>query len=1328
MRNHLSIIAVVLAIACCHITSARAEVHKVSTWQELTTAVQNYPADEIHLTADIDLGNQSTAALFYNVKHRPFKGKIIGNKHTISNGRFSTALINVTENAVFKEINFENISVDFGKTRGYAGGFLIYEADNTKFEDLTFKNCSLRGDSIEAAALLIAFANSCQANHIQLEECNVTGKGNTGLIFGYGNIGTISNSNAVRCRISSSGENVGGIIGYCGNGGGIDHCTITGKVHMTANEYYCGGIVGFINGWISGCINYAEVESKNDYVGGIAGRAEGKSFTILGCKNTGYIHHTSLSGFDDFMGGIVGKTDTNLKYCTNTGRVDAGDSRVGGIVGEAQGDIYHCLNAGAVDGDDNVGGIVGRFIPKMEFYRNCYVYYKNFMYNCLNVGSYDGTFWRLGPIAGNVVSESGVQSEVHRCYYLQEGATADWKNEEGSAVSWDDLHAGRVGFTLKFLDFNNVAWGQNMNNDGSYIDPYPTPDGPVLFWHGKDCVGREGVFYNNNAHEHTGEITATPEGFYCSRCRQSLSIGSIVPTVFEIRNFADLKKFASYIDAHPTISAQLCCDIDCGGASFEPMGSEAKPFRGTFDGQGFRIRNLHIEVSNKPAGLFAFVGSDAVICNLIMDASSSVSQQSTNVAGAAAFAGRIVDTGTNSTCNVTFQNCGNEADITGDLNVAGIVGVVFSDLANVKIINCYNTGDIKGRRESAAMCGWINKEFTIQNCWSSGQLYGTVEGQQFYRCSASGTHTVENNFIVGDDQTGVRSTNDILLASGYVCYYLNGGTDGSAAGGWYQNLTGQKDEHPVLEASDLHKLYRHKRDFCHNNGWTIVYTNSEEDPGSIHTFDANGFCTAKSGEIHYEVPDLSNKSYQISNAGNLYWYAQNFNAGLTTANAVLTKDIVVNDLFLDDGSLRTDLTNARIWTPIGTAERPYHAYFSGANHTIKGLYMPQSEDASHAGLFGIAFQDASISDLGVIDSYFYGREYAGAVVAMGADPEDGTNTTGAMLYNCYSTGVVCGSDYVGGIAGYLIQGSERYYHDRVTGLFSLATVSSKSDVYSKTGALFGYLHGADNSSYQGTLLRCFYQEGKNLNGRANSGKDYGTKKSALAFQLGEVCSALNSGDEVWTQRIGTDAYPTFGTGNPKYVREISSQWGTLLMPFALTSDSNIQYYAIERFGSDYTLLLKAVESVEPNVPCFFKVPEGIDKIEVSDASANASAPASEMVSMTSGSPSVTLIGAYQQKTIPAGDNYYLAQNQLWSAEAPFTLPAYRAYFNYNAAATTSCPATIRIVVSEEGQTTQIGEIRDGKPHFYDGKFLENGRIVIRKDGKTYDAQGHLLNF
>ena len=173
-----------------------------------------------------------------------------------------------------------------------------------------------------------------------------------------------------------------------------------------------------------------------------------------------------------------------------------------------------------------------------------------------------------------------------------------------------------------------------------------------------------------------------------------------------------------------------------------------------------------------------------------------------------------------------------------------------------------------------------------------------------------------------------------------------------------------------------------------------------------HSIGENGFCACN--EVYqpanltidkYDMDGDGSKDavYEISNAGQLYWFAGLVNGTLssvtqkTSANAVLTADIVVNkNVLKSDGTVNEG--TFKEWTPIGNtcngSYSPYTGIFEGQNHTISGLYFKQ-ENTSEVGFFG--YNGGKISNVGILNSYFCGFSRVGGVSVTSRIP---TRTSG----------------------------------------------------------------------------------------------------------------------------------------------------------------------------------------------------------------------------------------------------------------------------------------------------------------------------------------------
>ncbi len=219
---------------------------------------------------------------------------------------------------------------------------------------------------------------------------------------------------------------------------------------------------------------------------------------------------------------------------------------------------------------------------------------------------------------------------------------------------------------------------------------------------------------------------------------------------------------------------------------------------------------------------------------------------------------------------------------------------------------------------------------------------------------------------------------------------------------------------------------------------------------ATHGETCNGYQPANKTTGTYEVDgnnDTQDEVYEISNAGQLYWFADKANndsANYGNANAVLTANITVNSdllksLTFDNGEV-TNGNRFRSWTPIGNNSNNYTGTFDGNNKIISGLYFNEIR-TDDIGLFGYVGSGGSISNVTVIDSYINGRYDVGGVCGK----NQGT------IKNCNNKGEVSGTgNYVGGVCGYNYAKSGTA---TIENCDNTGKVSSKS---SKVGGVCGY--------------------------------------------------------------------------------------------------------------------------------------------------------------------------------------------------------------------------------------------------------------------------------
>ena len=303
-----------------------------------------------------------------------------------------------------------------------------------------------------------------------------------------------------------------------------------------------------------------------------------------------------------------------------------------------------------------------------------------------------------------------------------------------------------------------------------------------------------------------------------------------------------------------------------------------------------------------------------------------------------------------------------------------------------------------------------------------------------------------------------------------------------------------------------------------------------------HSIGENGFCACNEvyqpAELTTDKYDMDGDGskdavYEISNAGQLYWFAGLVNGTLsgveqnTSANAVLTADIVVNkNVLKPDGTVNEG--TFKEWTPIATSASPYTGIFDGQNHTISGLYFNQ-EDSYDVGLF--SRNNGKIANAGILDSYFYGTSKVGGVC--------GNNYTGTIT-NCYNTGSVSGLGTLGGVSGYNYTGS-------ITNCYNTGNVSGSSGFvggvsgYNSKGTIINsynagsvsgleYVGGVSGINYTGSITDC-YNIGSVSGSEGNVGGVNGYNDG------GTITNSYNAGSVSGTERYvgGVSGYNDGGT-------------------------------------------------------------------------------------------------------------------------------------------------------------------------------------------------------
>ena len=859
-------------------------------------------------------------------------------------------------------------------------------------------------------------------------------------------------------------------------------------------------------------------------------------------QNVG-LENSYFRGATDIVG-ICADNAGTIENCYSAGTISAMYGHVGGLVSNNFGSVINCYNTGNITADDRTGGGVVAWNRSGGTIKNCY-----------STGTLTG-----GDMNGVVQDNDGT---IKNCYYLSDSETDSF--DETTAKTAEQFASGEVCYLLNGgKSDETVAFYQTIGEDD-----YPVLDSThKVVYADTDCDG-SALNYTNGSDVSQSDHDWDDNGF-CKNYPTHYQKPEEVNGVYQIANAGQLYWFAAYVNTYdydnatyPNVAANavLTADITvnegdvagCDGTKAEgwrvwtPIAPNRATYAGKFDGQGHTISGLYFNNEDiddgKYVGLFGHMENGGEIQNVGLK--NSYFRGRNYIGG---ICGSNYKTG-------TIRNCYSEANVTGvvvanksGFDIGGVVGE-----NNGTVENCYNTGNVVGNKWVGGVCGY--NDGTNNNCYNTGKVTGTsnVGGV----CGQNDKGTLTNCYYLADSET---NNNDSTFgktaeqfASGEVAYLLNGSESTDVA--FCQNLDNGEptDATPVLDSTHG-TVYQFT-----NCNQADTYTNNKDAKSGDHSWDDNGFC--RYNDSHYAEPEQVNGVYQIENAGQLYWFAalvnteENGTYPNASANAVLTKDIVVNENVLnEDGTLNTSGT-FRDWTPIGERSVKYAGKFNGQNHTISGLYY--NDNYYQVGLFSYV-DSGTISNVGVIDSYLKSSDTWG--VAGGIC---GTNLNGT-IENCYSSGRIYGEDSSGGISG--------SNHGIIKNCYNISTLEGgNGEIGSGVGGICGYNTGIIENchsvgkienvvGYNGGL--CGYNCGTIKNSYFNSdvyAGDYigiyngvGTienvsAKTTAEFASGEVCYLLN-GDQTkiaFYQTIGEDNYPVLDSTRGQVYEKMKDCSGAL---------------------------------------------------------------------------------------------------------------------------------------------------------------------------------------
>lgn len=577
-----------------------------------------------------------------------------------------------------------------------------------------------------------------------------------------------------------------GLFGLCGAASTIKNVRVAADSKVNAYRYGAA-VVGYTEGKVINCRNYANVDAYDVYTGGVVGVLVGTTAVADSCYNSG-----TISSGQGTAGGVVGYSTGLVQRSRNDGEVNnalegtATNAMLGGVVGSNLGVVENVLNTGTVLGNKQVGGIVGVNSQQRSTGDGGYL-----MGN-VNTGIVRGNTY-VGAIAGQVMSRKTIADNLYDAQ-LNPGGAANGgalngaqgrlttqltagkellasNGKEPSAWTWT---AGSYPALKAFADETVAATVDHLVLKLDTLDNVDAVTGAASLssatWSlasGKAFAVSGSLLKVTQPADTTVTDTLTAvvgsvTRHYPLRAVPAIFAGRGTQTdPYQIKTVADMYRLANAVEKYDMDFDhhyfKVMNDIDFTDTTYVPVATGEHRFQAYFDGNGKSFKGVKYSTATmSTVGLFGNVGPDATIANLTIE-----SGQFTAVGNVGAFAGQGAG---------TFVNLTNKADVVATSG-GYAAGIVASAVEGSQFVNCRNQGTIS--LDARNYVGGITAygEYTsYENCQNDG-LIMTVTG---YAGGISGASRAPI--------TNCRNTADIT--SNKVANYLAGIT-GLEGGGSY---------------------------------------------------------------------------------------------------------------------------------------------------------------------------------------------------------------------------------------------------------------------------------------------------------------------------------------------------------------------------------------------------------------------------------------------------------------------------------------------------------------------------------------------------------------
>jgi hypothetical protein len=922
----------------------------------------------------IDCSNSATVISGINAGSGQGVGGIVGvantgtitgckNYGTVNGGAFTGGIIGSTGGSA-SSLTIENLenSGNISGTADYCGGIAGYYNKSYTYSIANMKNSGSVNGVNYVGGIFGHMANSNADYTVTTYTLNIDNFTNSG-------------------KITASGDRVGGIIGYLYaddylyNYGAYDgqiviNVTNTENTGDIVGRYYVGGIYGYARS-DSAQSSHANARSSSNitasgYVGCIAGfleyinltnpSNEASSLTVNGSFVDGGAKYAYLGGYVGFSSASDISGAVNNAVIDYSGTQCTG-SRVGGICGYTSGVLANCENNGKINAknSNDVGGIAGCFARAFTYT----------LANLKNTAEIIGVS-NVGGIFGYF--------DNYNADHTVNTYTVSLQNIEnsGNVLASGDCVGGIVGY-LRTYD---------------YLYDYGAYDGKVILYldtasNNANITGRYyvgGIFGHANTDAYESTVTNTKS----SGTLTAKAIAGGIAGYTSILNFVSPSNEGTVINVTDSYTDGSAKRAWIGGYVGNAVSSNITG----------AVNNSEINYSS-PLALGVFVGGIAGECSgVLTDCVNNAVINAPKASYVGGIAGYV-----STSFTYTSSNLKNTANIVATSYAGGIIGSLINTNADhttavyTMLLNAYvNSGNVLASEDYAG--GIIGRLYTSDYLYD----YGAYDGQIIlYLENTENTGDVTGRYYVGgifgfastdsseSTVTAVKSTADITATA------IAGAIAGETS---LINFINPSNEGSTLTVTG------HYTDASNNKrAWIGGYIGralSSNITGAVNNVDIiytsalslGVFVGGIAGECSGVLTDCTNnavinapKAYHVGGiAGHVCTLFSYTSSGLTNTGDVTGYAYV--------GGIVGYLANDNADHTTATYTMTLNKYVNRGNITASDIYC--------GGIIGYLHANDYLYDYGA---------YNGQIIV--------------YISSSQSTASINGSDYVGGLVGYI---------------------------------------------------------------------------------------------------------------------------------------------------------------------------------------------------------------------------------------------------------------------------------------------------------------------